>query len=681
MTDEWVLEGVDARRLAKAQARLRNSDFAVAWLDRIGLDLRFALEHGLGVEHEDENGLRMIHIVRGREGRRRLASLVVDARGEMHASTTGAPSTLWSRAYQNHAHVVVAPDVVSMWRLARAFGAAGFGGRLLVAPSHPGVPVEWRDAAFWVGFQAVTVIGDPGSVTPVAAAVAAKVPDASLALPRGRPNWTTLLHPRDGVGTEVLDQILDRGISLAEYAGGGSVSRRDVVLQDLHAADSSGRLYRAILVEEERSGDGGSIDYRLRPLVVRSDGNVLEVRGLHSPPGTAPRERLNVLSDGTRLRSVPTRSCCCRWSCGSAMRFAAGSSEGETADTLLGEVASVVARAVGIAQDAANASAAFVLMSHLHQLFEGLRVPLFHSGSPVAGATLLQLLAGLSHSGLVRDRSRASVLAHAADETGGAILLNEPGPLSGPMGLTETGRFLVSSSVRGSSWDHVGGSGRRSLRVFGPRAVFAAQRPGKEIRDILVPVDLGQHSGRVRGVDAADLSSLVDRIYCWSMSIAAEVPSWVAGGGGAIDAILSLTTRSETPQSVLAPPEHRVVETTELVEQAFGNCLADGKRILSMTQLMLEIRLLGGGGAECSPERVGRWLSAHPRVVAAGSMGRRRLYGQISRLYQIDADVIADDGDNDVFAFCRANLCSSCRYDKVCEAVVPGLKTAKPSLS
>jgi hypothetical protein len=138
----------------------------------------------------------------------------------------------------------------------------------------------------------------------------------------------------------------------------------------------------------------------------------------------------------------------------------------------------------------------------------------------------------------------------------------------------------------------------------------------------------------------------------------------------------SNTDRSSEEVPVPATPEEPA--PGDVMEDVLATCAGRGS--VAMIQVMLEIALRGAGGEALSPERVGRWLSSHSRVDHRRPTERRRLYGQISRIYPL----IAIDGRSgeaaDAFRFCTDQVCGGCRYQQVCPAEFPELRRRKQSL-
>lgn len=679
----WVMEGLDGRRIERAVARLRNSEAALAWLTSIGVGTPFATAAGIGLEVADEDGLGILHVAQTREGRRYLARLRIDTVGAVRALAPGAPVPLWSRACGQGGHMIVLPDLASWWRLAQAVGEDALDPYVVTFPSHPGVPLEWRDAGFWQEFAAVTVMVDEPTggdlLHAVAAAAGSRV---TVALPPGAGTWRDVLANDAAFDRTRLDVIVQDAPPLAHYMGrADDAARLDSDPVDPHRLDRQRQLMRVLRIEERvdvASVQGRAERHRLRDVIVRSDGMMLDVVTLPAPAGTPPADQVVALSDGTRLRCAPSTASCCRWSFRSARGFLArGDDERVDGAALLADVRHEFEAVAGSSGDAAMMAAAFVMMSYVFQAFGELRVPVFYGGNPIGRARLCGTLARLAHNGLVRTRSRASVLAHAGDEIGGAIVLDEPGSLAGPEGPTEIGRFLAASCVAGSAWDYVGGSGRRSLMVFGPRAVVAQRRPVAALAGLTLDVEVGVPVDQSRAADEGACAALVDRLYRWSMRAIRDADSWTVGMGGAEAPILRLTAAGQM-EAETAPVVSSGLEADALLREALDACTADGKDVVSITQLMLEASLRGGVAPDFSPERVGRWLTASGALAPGALSTRRRLHGHISRLYELRSDAGGPAREPaDPFAFCTATRCEDCRYGSVCPTVFPGLSDRK----
>lgn len=688
------MDGIDGARLHRARIGLLRSDEALAWLRVNGLDAAFAESAGIGVEAEEEHGLQFVHVAMFADGRRRLATLRVDRAGDPVPSASGAPYAIWSSPRTSARDVLVVPDLAAFWRLERIAGEAGLEPLVVTAPAPQGIPVEWRHSGHWAAFDRVTLMtDDPADALLVALAPVIR-DGLFLALPPAGMTWFDALSSGVTDGLSAVASGIEHAVPAVRLPVREGVRHRiDARTVDVHALDEAGRSMRLVRVEEEYaapSNRGGAS--RMRDVVVRSDGAMLDVEDLPCPPGTPPGDRLVALSDGSRLSHRPTAAAASRWSYSSALAFVyshASGAEPEGVNALWQAVAALIERAVGMEEAITAKATAFVMMSYVYQGFDELRAPVFWGGTMVQRMRLIATLARLCHGGMVRGRSRASVLAHAADEVGGTIVLDEPGALAGPGGGSEIGRFLVASSVSGTVWDHVGGSGRRGLRVFGPRAVVASRRPGA-VTGVEILAEIGG-SERAEPLDEGAATEMVDRLYTWSAAVLPRLDGWPEGDrAGAIAAILEFSGGLITEQEGAAaredqrgPRADEIPDAADVMTAALAACVADGRKTVSITQLILEAAIRGAAGDAYSPERIGRWLTGTGALRAEAPPTRRRLHGHISRIYELEPAAIVgsrvgEDGrEADPFDFCLPIRCDGCRYAAVCPGLFPEMMARK----
>jgi hypothetical protein len=227
------------------------------------------------------------------------------------------------------------------------------------------------------------------------------------------------------------------------------------------------------------------------------------------------------------------------------------------------------------------------------------------------------------------------------------------------------------------------------LEIFGPKIVMLAQGTAAGLACAAATVEISSDEGSTGAICPDACARLRDALYHWAMETFSGLRDKALGLGAS--RVLPLLTRelfgaaatlvhsdgAEQPAAatVAVPVE---ASPKQLMEDVLAGCA--GGTHLSLMQIMLEIALRGGDGDALSPERVGRWLSSHPKVDAHRPVERRRLYGQISRIYPL---VVRDEeaGDAiDAFEFCKTRECRGCRYEQVCPVTFPELRRRKQLL-
>jgi hypothetical protein len=701
----WVMEGLDARRMDRASARLGNSDAGLAWLEAEGLDMAFARDRGIGIDHEDGDGLTILHPARRRDGVRYLARFHVGWDGRSSSLGSGQPGTHWSDAFIANCHVLVVPSLAALWRLERALHfSTGLGPFIAVAPTVPcTVPTDWRDPVFWRGMAKVTILADePSARGELLNAVGAAAGMAcGVAGPPAGTSWRQAIN-EGRVDSAALSAAVEDALPLSHLLGVASDAKRSASCPtDIHQLDRDGRLMRLVRSEEASSashrGGGSGERHRLRDVVVRSDGMLLDLVELPAPPGTPPSDRIVALSDGTRLTRLPPRAACSTWRLSSVNAFVAGSSlplADRNTTGLAERVGQELHAATGLTGSGLETATALIMVSYVHQAVDGLRVPIFAGGTAADRLGLMRSMAVLSHNGRAIGRCRAKALAHLSDEAGGTLLLDEPGPLAGPNGPTEIGRFLLASCLSGVSLDHdaTGSGGVRTLTTFGPRAVFAHRFGSASLgADVEVRVPLDFTARRGGKPDMERCQGIVDDLYTWAMD---AVPAIATGEATVLSAIapvlpqksdegpgrsVAQVTDTDTDTDSGEAPAPVVAE--DIMTASLEACMAATGRELSLTHLQLEVASRGGVGDDFSPERLGRWLQSFGVLAQGASVSRRRLFGHISRIYTLTEAPGEPPEMTDPFDFCVANRCESCRYASVCGAIAPGIGDRKRTSS
>lgn len=682
----------------------RRAPLASRWADAIGITPEFADAIRLGCVDAHAATAVLTAKIRSRSGSR---TEIVFSPG----NPVRGPSALahWSTAPAHTSHVLILPDIAALWLMQQALGES-IEPFVMVAPMDPmQPPPEWADAGYW-RFKAVTILRDSPFETSATVALLGKLSGSGSRTmnPPAGSSWRDHLR-ENGCSYEDLVQLISYATEhsngfVADGTAPAASVRSRLSMRSIHDLDDDGRLRRCVRLLERQTGQDGRARERVRDVVIRSDGACLELVRVPAPPGT-PKSALTVAtSDGTRLSERLSGLTPCAWSLEGLAAFVTGNARFDTGNRSRATWVILLHLLVDAGLDVSSAQVigAFVLMTHLHCAFLELPVLVVHGGSDEARLVVRSLLAGLCHGAVQVARTRAANMARLADATGGTLLLNEPGPLMSANGSTEVGRFLSSSATPDTSEHNVFDPhhGCRALRIFGPRAVIAKTAPSDGLGCALEIVGLDALGALKRkpALDAA-ISELRDCLYAWSMSTIGEVTRRVQGlaGTDVLAMILELVgadlDRQQSPD-IPAARETAVVETSpvarataaparvnpaDTLAAAFATTTR-GRDTLSMIELMLELAVLEADPEECNPERVGRWLAAHEKVDHSVPVTRRRLHGQISRLYSLLPERAAlgtGPESKTVFSFCQGKACGGCRYEAVCDRICPGMRDRK----
>ncbi|USI73939.1 hypothetical protein [Sphingomonas morindae] len=564
------------------------------------------------------------------------------------------PLANWSDRLEKVSRVIVAPDMPSFWRLVEAIGDSSVYPFVLVASTASrSAPHEWLDPRYWRFEQLILLFDSVTTPSPLLPILSKEV-KAGVALPPANATW------RDWAAANVvdyaaLDRISRAAKSIDDHRGitvqqrGGSfdaiTSRR---------LDDEMRLARTVFVEPGR-GTGS-----LR-MLIRSDRSAAEI----------------VHACGTRTVAQAAAPDDAVWSMSSVESFLSGDSR-KPRD--LGErLRKAVVPLLKYHADARSV-VAFVGLTYIFAAFDRLPILVLRGGSSSGRLAVRRMLSAICHSPVSIARARAARLARVADAGGGVMLLDEPGPLAGPHGPTEVGRFLEAGCVRDASTYVVvtGRDGLRSLDIYGPKAVIGARIAGSGLGCRVEEVELSDATPC--DFLPSEAGALRDDLYLWSMNLMEEL-----GGGwrkaGVPDALAFAEEQmfAEAESPILPAPQERSdplrPSPEEVMRKVLVACGNGGH--LAMVQVLLEVALHGGDPEALTPERVGRWLAIQPEV-DAGAMTRRRLHGQISRIYKLNSgDTPVSDDPAAAFAFCVEKPCAECRYSEVCGAIFPGMHARK----
>lgn len=592
-----------------------------------------------------------------RSGLQRSVRIDLDAEGR--AAECARPFVHWSAIPMARSHVVVAPDILTFIALRHASRTESIFPFVVVTPVG-GLPADWSDLRYWE-FDRVTVLSN-GLAAPsriVRLLADRRVPHVGVIAPPGGDTWLRWAVGRACVGHDDLSALETTALPVGAFDH-VRIRRRDGadwLRRTCRMADAEGRLCRVATVEGPQPSD-------VALLVVRSDR-------------TSAVVSTSAASGGLNARSAD-------WTAAAAAAFLDGAAPPSPEDVgrmLHGLLAPVVGGGRSL-----RILSAFVALTYVHQAAEELPVVLVRGGSASERLALRRLLAAVCHGAVVASRCRAMQLARILDAGDGTLLLDEPGPLCGPSGPTEFGRLLADGAVRGASaYTRVSDRhGLRTLDVFGPKLVLTAAGTAAGLAVAVETLDLA-----TSGAIAADVHPPVavqaarDALYAWAMCFHASGRG-VKAPDGLLEMLAEELHGAEQDQPGDGLPTVglqpvRQAEPTPMDEMDVVLDVVGSGGYAAMIQVMLEIAVRGGDPATFSPERVGRRIATHRRIDAAAPVERRRLLGQISRIYPL-ADVGRERDAASAFRFCLDRGCGECRYDKVCESVAPALRKRKRSL-
>jgi hypothetical protein len=635
------------------------------WARENGLQ---AILHASMTVVEDPSGASDFHLAwKALERNGGRSSVSVGISGNL--VTTSRAFAQWSDLPTPESDVLVVPDILTFLRWSDAISHRDVAPFVLVAPGdRHAVPPEWHDADYW-RFASVTVLADD-VLDPSAAMLALSVlgdDHIGVAPPPLGLTWSAW-GANCELGAESFQAILDRSSRARSFQRivqhNAAQDFRSCTKRDL---DACNRLCRMVPVEDGEDIDG------YRQIVVRSDRTCAPVLALTSRAGTQTRYRRDMQNVAWTEKSVDG--------------FLRG--ESVVGQGLGDRISEQLRPHFGADLASLRRLAAFIALTYVYQALDELPLIVVRGGAPFSRLAMRRTAASLCFSSTVTARVRAAQLARIADAAPGTLILDEPGALCGPGGSTEIGRFLENGLVRDASayTSMSGASALRPLDVFGPKLVFSSTACASGLGCTVYDVEISGVPEPSAPMPAAVLAGLRDMLNVWAMDAVSRLRDHLgpqAPASSVLPALLADLFHNRDGDLVTSPParapgpysSQAKPSPERRMERMLEGCA--GRDWLSMVQVMLEIALIAGDDQTYSPERVGRWLAARPEIDGSIATERRRLYGQISRIYPLRIDQGASRAEAaSGFDFCLSRVCSDCPYQNVCDATFPGMRKLK----
>lgn len=448
------------KNLAQRKAALRACGPAVRWLregcrlsgrttERFHLVLQSALSTPENGRVADVLGYPLM----GPDGepRKKFGYLPVPGltsveRGQFGGLMRGEGHVYYGAALAGQRRVVVVDAAADLWALSQlmeADAAFGAGTLLVCAVGGEVVPAEWRNRAWWAGWEEIFLAHAAGKDRGAAAA-------SELLRRLGGRGARRAMVP-EKLGQTWADFLVNLGTA-AEFAavlaaapaadvlvyapagaGGGPVQAglhaRAAV--DINSGYAAGRLYYPVsyheVVEAGRDAEGRP-RYRehYSTYVVRSDRTRHQAIASELPPG-APRhaQRVLRLTDGTVISSHPSVSEYHSWGTDSIEAYLRGGTCRPLGE-ILREVAGCLRAAVWLPNFDDHAVLTCLLAAtYVVQAFEAVPYVLLHgpagSGKSAAG----EALSLLGYNGSLSGQSSAATVARQIDDSRGFVFFDD----------------------------------------------------------------------------------------------------------------------------------------------------------------------------------------------------------------------------------------------------------------
>lgn len=687
---------------------------------RLGLKEPYAAR-GSGLTVSRALAFPVLDLVGGRTGRWSYATLPGLTSHAPHPEGwgPGLSRTCYSHAADAASTIVVVSSPVTMWLLSQALSNT-LPTVVVACRSHPGgVPAEWRDPSFWRRWDTVILgmeaDGD-GPGARVARTVATTVGGEVLrcAPPRGEA-WDDLV--RTGGSAAEIAALLAAATPWRPMEAPARASLRSAV-GDFEAdpvviegAVVNGLMHYPITVERreiEGVGDDPAVVQRYVTRILRGDGVVLDIERLPAPRGTPAGGRVLALSDGTRIASEPLPARFATWRYNSVRRFIEARATARAPDRrelvrILADVECHLRSCVWLPHDQDFAlAAAFVVATFVHRVFDAFPILLVNGLRGTGKSELGQALSSISCNGVVAGRISPAGLVRLLAESRGTVVLDDLEAISSNRTAGTDLAQVLKIGYKASTARRVtpGRDGRiEILDFYAPKIVTNISGADPVLLSRMIAVRTAAMPAEARLPDSLlDVADVRDELHTWAMCQAAAVAevyrplrSVAVSRRDEIAAPLRAVAALSDDDAFAARLELALAAEVELSSEpidalagrALRTLVAEGMVEVAMPHLLLEMAVEARGPVNLpSAETLGRTLLSIGARGKDDPVDRRRLHGEVTRIYRLAGEYVARVENRatmavGAFAFCTRGPCSSCRYDGVCDTVTPGLRAAK----
>jgi len=663
----------------------------------------------------------------------------------------GKPRTYYSGSAIEKTILLVTDSCYELWVLDQHLIGSGLEDKsLIIAPSHGSVvPDEWKNPEFWSYWSAIYFVQQNNSSGEKLArdvsrfcgrdVLRVRVPEAegkswmefflsgSTAgqfgeLIKSAPVLSGPVPIRDGVPDQLGEFAVNPVNINGAFVNGFlyypfTVERREMEQAERHGRKSVRRLVTSYVTK-----------------IIRSDGAVLDIVRLAAPRGTPHERQVLALTDGTRIEKAPQPSYYATWQLDSIQAFITAMQGKRPAPhrslgTLLADVIAHIQRSVWLPyNEDYTILALYVALSFVYQVFEAIPLLMVKGEKGTGKSELGDAISRVSCNATIIGQGSAASLIRLLNEARGLVVLDD---------LESVGRILEDTAFGDINQMLKVGykkrTGRKAITdkngktmvfdFYGPKVINNTKGSDSILGSRMLHIqtrripDSHRRDIQLMGSEPEELMQLRNELHAWGMAEAHKVyeryttllnskhdrQSEIAAPLRAV----ALVSGDENIQTSLESAldrqytRHRQIESPpELLKEAVNNCIYDGAmHQLSAAQIKLEMQLLSEEHpshkilSATSEWQRPEWIGHQLRSIQVRNLhqkaGRVRLYGIITRIYDLQADYVrtvledlAVSGrrpspSRTPLDFCEGNTCSACRYDKVCAITIRGLKTAK----
>lgn len=630
--------------------------------------------------------------------------------------SAGGSRSFYSRAVTSGSTLLLVADIWDVLLLWQTIGEALPDVVVMCSTIVGEPPSEWRDRQVWRDWSRI-VVGAPerkGGADLAKFVTACSGREVLRCAPPNGESWADVV--RLGGSVSEISRIIAgakpfviEATAAVRPDGGDVVGDFDAVPICVEGALVKGLLHYPITMErrayEDRGAGGPMLVQHYVTRILRSDGALLDIERLPAPHGTPEGGRVLALSDGTRILSEPRPGRFGTWRFESMTAFMAARAGGtppacRSLHRLLADVEGHLRAHVRLPHDEHYALASLVVVgTFVHRAFATFPILMVNGPRGSGKSEFGQAMAAVACNAVLVGRITAAGLVRLLAESRGLVVLDDLEAVGRSRGGTDDISQILKVSYKAATARRVlpGRDGRvEVLDFFAPKIVTNISGADPVLASRMLTIQTRAMPAAEIAVDhPIDPSALRDELHVWSMcEVSSVVLAYAAQVADVHDrhseiaaplrALASLggeewSTRLEAALS-LGAPEPAEPESAVL-DRALRTLVDEGCVEVAMPRLLLEMALQARGPfLPPSAESLGRMLIVAGARDRTDAVERRRLHGEVTRVYGLSSTYIDAIGRparpvQGAFDFC-SSACAACRYDAVCESVVPWLRQA-----
>lgn len=606
----------------------------------------------------------------------------------------GPARACYAEPLADQSRLFVCEGADDLWLVWQSLRGSRLDGDLFIASTTHGaaLPGEWEAGEFWRRWETVYCGYGRGEINEAKASKLAEVCGGNVrrVLPPTAqgPNWPSFWRAADG--PEEFARTLDEappvlpGIPGGAGAGFGYLPYEPI---DVNGAYHGGHLYHTARVVrrgvEITVGDVRDVE-RLETVVIRSDRTAHTAVIAQAPRGTAQRDRVLRLTDGTLLDRPPRPNRFGTWSWVAIKGYLDGSFGSRPLGEILRDVLGHLKAAALLSSEGDYALLTLTVpVTYAQAIFD--RVPVIHvRGERGSGKSrFARAVAAVCANAYVVGREGVESAARSVDESRGLTVVDDLGAKRWRGGEgAEFIRALLSGcrgGVEPGGWSAREPPSLHPLSLYGVKLFVGGELPAGTsrgaalgVRTRRVPSRAGEDSHEHEQARTADVRRLRDELHAWTFGHAALIESTYRKlYPGAVDQ-RALVMAPLRVMAALAGDEDLIkdlgaafgrqsrlalvaADPRATIRRALENIARQGYASVSVTHVALEARRLlaeevGATSLEeppewTLPERIGRALRDLELIGPEGA-GRVRLRGASLRVHRIGAGIIEGVGAN-----------------------------------